>query len=44
MNESIYPRFLRDLLETCPEAGAGVHPWLFRVSRYLHRFHTPEEI
>jgi hypothetical protein len=44
MTEPDYPRFLRDLLESCPEAGAGVHPWLFKVARYLHRYHTPEEI
>jgi hypothetical protein len=39
-----YPWFLRELLDGCPEAGAGVHPWLFKVARYLHRYHTPEEI
>jgi hypothetical protein len=44
MSESDYPRFLRDLLGACPEAGAGVHPWLFKVARYLHRYHKPEEI
>ena len=44
MNEPNYPRFLLDLLDSCPEAGGGVHPWLFRVARYLHRFHTPNEI
>jgi hypothetical protein len=35
---------LRELLDNCPPAGEGVHPWLFRVARYLHRFHSPEEI
>ncbi len=30
------PDFLRDLLGTPPPAGAGVHNWLFRVSRQLH--------
>jgi hypothetical protein len=44
MSEPDYPRFLRELLGACPEAGAGVHPWLFKVARYLHRYHTPEEI
>jgi len=44
MTEPDYPRFLRDLLESCPAAGAGVHPWLFKVARYLHRYHAPEEI
>ena len=39
-----YPRFLQDLLNHCPPAGAGVHPWLFKVARYLHRYHTPDEI
>jgi hypothetical protein len=39
-----YPRFLCELLESCPVAHEGVHPWLFRVARYLHRYHTPEEI
>jgi hypothetical protein len=44
MTEPEYPQFLRDLLASCPEAGAGVHPWLFKTARYLHRFHTPAEI
>ena len=39
-----YPRFLRELLCNCPQAGQGVHQWLFKVARYLHRYHTPEEI
>jgi hypothetical protein len=39
-----YPRFLQDLLNHCPPAGAGVHPWLFKVARYLHRYHSPDEI
>lgn len=39
-----YPRFLQNLLDHCPPAGAGVHPWLFQTARYLHRFHTPDEI
>lgn len=42
--ESTYPRFLRHLLDSCPQAGTGVHPWLFRVARYLHRYHSPGEI
>ncbi len=44
MSEPAYPRFLRELLESCPAAGGGVHPWLFRAARCLHRYHTPEEI
>jgi hypothetical protein len=43
MSEPDYPRFLRELLDSCPKAHNGVHPWLFRVARYLHRFHSPEE-
>ena len=39
-----YPQFLQDLLANCPDAGQGVHPWLFRVARYLHRFHSAAEI
>src|SRR5262249_22732735 len=39
-----YPRFLRELLAGCPVSGQGVHAWLFRVARYLHHFHGPDEI
>jgi hypothetical protein len=39
-----YPKFLQDLLNACPNAGSGVHSWLFKVARYLHRYHSPEEI
>lgn len=38
------PAWLQDELNHCPEAGDGVHPWLFKVARYLHRYHRPEEI
>ena len=34
------PRFARELLASCPAAGAGVHNWLFRVARVLHRFYA----
>lgn len=34
------PPFLHDLLAAPPRAGAGVHVWLFRVSRQLH-VHLP---
>jgi hypothetical protein len=44
MTTQDYPRFLQELLEHQPVAGAGVHAWLFRVARYLHHFHEPEEI
>ncbi len=40
-----YPRFLQELLNNCPTAPRkGIHPWLFRVARYLHYFHSSEEI
>ena len=42
--EKSYPRFLQELLESCPAAGSGVHLWLFRVARYLHHYHEPEAI
>jgi hypothetical protein len=32
------------MLENPPRAGQGVHPWLFKVARYLHPYHTPDEI
>jgi hypothetical protein len=44
MPETDYPRFLQELLTSCPTAHNGVHPWVFRVARYLHRYHPPEEI
>ena len=34
--EAPLPGFLADLLASCPAAGDGVNPWLFRVSRHLH--------
>ena len=34
------PQFLRDLLASPPQAGEGVHNWLFRVARQLHA-HLP---
>ena len=40
----IYPYFLCELLDQCPTAHTGVHPWMYRVSRYLHHFHSFEEI
>lgn len=33
------PRFVRDLLGSCPPAGGGVHGWLFRCARALHYFY-----
>lgn len=32
------PRFVEEMLATCPTAGAGVHNWLFRIARVLHPF------
>lgn len=34
------PRFARELLASCPDAGAGVHTWLFRAARVLHPFYS----
>jgi hypothetical protein len=34
------PQFLRDMLAAPPQAGEGVHFWLFRVARQLHA-HLP---
>jgi hypothetical protein len=44
MSDNGYPRFLQEMIDCCPEAGAGVHPWIFRVARYMHRYYPPEEI
>lgn len=34
------PAFLKDLINSTPRAGEGVHKWLFRVARQLHA-HLP---
>ena len=34
------PAFLRNLLAAPPQAGEGVHQWLFRLARQLHA-HLP---
>lgn len=39
MNDQL-PAFLQEMLKTPPEAGEGVHNWLFRVARQLHA-HLP---
>lgn len=44
MSTQDYPHFLQELLDHRPAAGTGVHAWLFRVARYLHQFHAPDEI
>jgi len=33
------PQFARKLLASCPTAGNGVHNWLFRAARVLHRYY-----
>ena len=38
------PRFLLDMLSACPRSGAGVHSWLFNVSRQLWAHRTRDEI
>ena len=38
------PGYARDLLSACPTSGAGVHQWLFRCARVLHRFLPEPEI
>ena len=37
------PRFVRDLLATCPQAGTGVHGWLFKCARVLHHFYGADK-
>jgi len=38
------PQFLRQLIDSPPEAGEGVHNWLFRVARQLHAHLAAGEI
>ena len=38
------PYFVSDLLDAPPDAGDGVHAWIFRVARYLHPFLPAEMI
>ena len=38
------PTYANNLLNSCPTAGAGVHNWLFRTARVLHRFMPDERI
>lgn len=37
------PEWLTELLSNPPQAGNGVHHWLFTMSLRLHRFRLPEE-
>jgi len=36
INTRKLPAFLYELLESCPKAGDGVNPWLYRVAKQLH--------
>lgn len=38
------PQFVRDLLSTPPERGAGLNNWLFRAARVLHPYRSEPEI
>jgi hypothetical protein len=38
------PQFVRDLLASPPERGAGLNNWLFRVARCLHPYRSEPEI
>jgi hypothetical protein len=31
-----WPSFLVELVNSCPPAGDGVNPWMFRAGRHLH--------
>ena len=41
---SSLPRFVCDLLATCPSAGNGVNNWLFRCARVLHAYRSEADI
>lgn len=38
------PAFLQDMIANPPQAGAGVHKWMFNVSRQLHAHWPASEI
>lgn len=38
------PSFIRDFINSRPTSGNGVHFWLFKAARYLHRYRSEEEI
>lgn len=38
------PQWLRDLIGSPPQHGAGVHQWLHKVARQLHAHRDPETI
>ncbi len=37
------PQVARDLLDSCPTSGTGVHSWLFGCSRILHPYFSDKE-
>ena len=37
---SEFPPFLRELIDNPPQAGNGIHHWLFKAARQLHA-HLP---
>jgi hypothetical protein len=41
--ELLLPTRIRDLLNSCPQAGTGVHKWLIKVAVKLHPFFTNKE-
>jgi hypothetical protein len=38
------PQFILDLLSCPPQAGEGVHRWMFSVARQLHAHRAPDDI
>ena len=38
------PPFAQHLLDSCPASGEGVHNWLFRAARVLHRYRSESQI
>jgi hypothetical protein len=38
------PKTLRELLDSCPPEGNGVHEWLFKTALPLHRYFLEDEI
>jgi hypothetical protein len=38
------PKTLRELLDSCPPEGNGVHEWLFKTALQLHRYFSEDEI
>jgi hypothetical protein len=38
------PKRLRELLDSCPTKGNGVHDWLFKAALLLHRYFPEDDI